>query len=180
MKLLKPVLANLRSAGVRLINRLPGRFLDHGQEKQEAEGAYMKMKSLLESLGFTVNAEKSLPIATQRIEFLGFIVDSVRMEISLPAQKMKNIRVECRPLLRDKVMTVRKLARLVGMLVATNLAILPAPFTTGPFRHCFQDINNTKNISTRSQSMCLSRPNTPSSQVKTWCMEGLANCLCHC
>ena len=85
------------------------------------------MKSLLENLGFIANAEKSLPIATQRIEFLGFTINSARMDISLPAQKMRDIRVECRRLLRDKVTTVRKLARLVGMLIATNLAVLPAP-----------------------------------------------------
>ena len=102
-------------------------FLIMGKTKQEAEGAYMRMKSLLESLGFIVNAEKSLPIATQRIGFLGFIIDSARMEISLPALKMKDIRSDCRRLLRDKVTTVHKMTRLVGMLVATNLAVLPAP-----------------------------------------------------
>ena len=125
-KLLKPVLANLRTAGVRLIGYLDD-FLIIGKTKPEAEGAYMKMKSLLESLGFIVNAEKSLQIATQKIEFLGYIIDSVRMDISLPVQKMRDIRSECRHLLRDKVTTVRKLARLVGMLVATNLAVPPAP-----------------------------------------------------
>ena len=125
MKLLKPVLANLRAAGVRLIRYLDD-FLIIGKMKPEAEGAYMKMKSLLEGLGFIVNAEKSLPIATQKIEFLGFIIDSARMDISLPVQKMKEILSECRHLLRDKVTTIHKLARLVGMLVATNLAVPPA------------------------------------------------------
>ena len=46
-KLLKPVLANLRAAGVRLIRYLDN-FLIIGKTKLEAEGAYMKMKSLLE------------------------------------------------------------------------------------------------------------------------------------
>ena len=57
MKLLKPVLANFKSAGLRLIGYLDN-FLMIGMMKPEAKGAYRKMKSLLESLGFIVNAEK--------------------------------------------------------------------------------------------------------------------------
>ena len=90
-KLLKPV---LRSAGVRLIRYLA----HHGQN--EAGNGKRWMKSLLESLGFIVNTEKSLQIATQRI---GFIIDSEQMTISLPAQKIKDNKSECRHLLRGKV-----------------------------------------------------------------------------
>ena len=146
-KLLKPVLVNLRAAGVRLIGYLDD-FLIIGKTKPEAEGAYMKMKSLLKSLGFIVNTEKSLPIATQKIEFLGFTIDSARIDISLPVQKIWS---ECRHLLRDKVTTVRKLARLVGMLVGTNLAVPPAPLHYHPtqngvpetcmFHACFMHVS---------------------------------------
>ena len=51
---------------------IPGRFFIIGRTKLEVERAYLRMKSLLERFGFIVNAEKSLPVVTQRIEFLGF------------------------------------------------------------------------------------------------------------
>ena len=45
---------------------------------------------------------------------MGFTIDSARMDISLTAQKMRDIRVECCRSLQDKVTTIHKLARLVG------------------------------------------------------------------
>ena len=95
--------------------------------KLEAESSFQQTKSLLESLGFIVNNEKSQSKAVQRIEFLGFTIDSAAMVISLPLKKVKNIKMSCRQLLRDKVTTIHKLAQVTGTLVATNLAVLPAP-----------------------------------------------------
>ena len=98
-----------------------------GKTNLEAERAFQETKQLLESLGFVVNEEKSQPRATQKMEFLGFIIDLVSMTISLPTQKIKEIRQKCSQLLRDKVTTVCRLSQIIGMLEATNLAVLPAP-----------------------------------------------------
>ena len=49
---------------------------------------------LLQNLGFTINAKKTLLEPTQAIEFLGFMVDMIAMELSLPGEKMKKIRAE--------------------------------------------------------------------------------------
>uniref|UniRef100_A0A1X7SYM3 Reverse transcriptase domain-containing protein n=1 Tax=Amphimedon queenslandica TaxID=400682 RepID=A0A1X7SYM3_AMPQE len=46
----------------------------------------------LECLGFSINWEKTILEPSQHIEFLGFMVDSTKMELSLPAQKIKKIR----------------------------------------------------------------------------------------
>ena len=118
-KLLKPVLAILRSKGIRLIAYLDD-LLIIGKTKAEAEKAFQETKQLLESLGFIVSEEKSQPKATQKMEFLGFIIDSVSMKISLPTQKMKEIKQKCSQLPRDKVATVRRLSQIIGMLVATS------------------------------------------------------------
>ena len=125
-KLLKPVLDSLRSAGVRLIGYLDD-FLIMGKTKRETEKAFLRIKSLLESLDFIVNGEKSLQIATHRIEFLGFIIDSAQMTIRLPAKKIKDITSECRRLLQDKVTTARKLAQLIGMLGRHKSGSPPCP-----------------------------------------------------
>ena len=79
-KLMKPVLAHLRSKGVRLITYLDN-LLIIGKDKREAKEACQNAKSLMESLGFVTNLEKSQAIATQKMEFLGFIIDSVANDI---------------------------------------------------------------------------------------------------
>ena len=43
---------------------------------------------LLQNLGFLVNINKSVLTPTQRIIFLGFLIDSVNMTISLPEEKI--------------------------------------------------------------------------------------------
>ena len=42
---------------------------------------------LLESMGFTINLEKSQLIPAQRTQFLGFILDSRLMKFFLPEEK---------------------------------------------------------------------------------------------
>ena len=125
-KLMKPALAHLRSKGVRLIAYLDD-LLIIGKDKREAEEAYQNAKSLLESLGFVINLEKSQAIGTQKMEFLGFIIDSVSMTLRLLQDKVKDVRQKCRCALQDPRLTMRELAHLIGTLVATRLAVTPAP-----------------------------------------------------
>ena len=47
---------------------------------------------LLQLLGFVINFEKSQLNPTQKIQYLGFEIDSVRMTISLPEEKVTRIR----------------------------------------------------------------------------------------
>ena len=117
-KLMKPVLAHLRSKGVRLITYLDN-LLIIGKDKREAKEAYQNVKSLMESLGFVTNLEKSQAIATQKMEFLGFIIDSVAMTFRLPKEKVKEIRQKCRCALQEPMLTIRELAHLIGILAAT-------------------------------------------------------------
>ena len=74
-KVLKPALAELRSAGLCLVAYLDN-FLIIGKTKEGAEAAFHRVRSLLQSLGFIVNLEKSQGQASQSIEFLGFLIDS--------------------------------------------------------------------------------------------------------
>jgi len=52
------------------------------------------LQFVLENLGFVLNVEKSVTTPTQKLEFLGLIVDSTIMQISLPGEKIKQIRAE--------------------------------------------------------------------------------------
>ena len=98
-----------------------------GKSKAEAEKAYQQAKQLLENLGFVINLEKSQPEATQCIEYLGFIINSLSMSFKLPTAKVKEIRSKCKQALREEKLSIRQLARIIGVLSSTHLAILPAP-----------------------------------------------------
>ena len=64
--------------------------------------------------------------STQRIEFLGFKVDSNTMHLYLPHKKLE-IRKECKSVRAQGHLTVRRLAHLIGLLTSTIPAVLPAP-----------------------------------------------------
>ena len=78
-------------------------------------------------LGFVVNYQKSQLNPTQSIEFLGFRINSVTLNISLPLDKVKSIRKECQKVLENPAITIRELARLLGKRSASIQAVFPAP-----------------------------------------------------
>ena len=49
------------------------------------------MVYLLQNQGFVTNLKKSVLHPTQRIEFLGMIIDSVEMTVPLPQKKVESI-----------------------------------------------------------------------------------------
>ena len=51
--------------------------------------------SLLQTLGFNINGTKSVLTPTQTLEFLGFILDSVHMTITLMPRRKSNIAEVC-------------------------------------------------------------------------------------
>lgn len=90
-----------------------------------------------------INLEKSQSQETQIIEFLGFIINSKEMVFGLPCGRVKQIRDECKILQKDQV-TVRELVHMVGLLLATHWAFLPAPL----HYHALQVKKNKRSIPT--------------------------------
>ena len=98
-KVLKPALAMLCQRGVRLISYIDDILLIAGS-KDQALDQVQALVYLLECLGFTINTEKSVLTPDQTIEFLGLTVNSNKMELHLPATKIKQIRAESRQIMR--------------------------------------------------------------------------------
>ena len=86
-----------------------------------------KAANLLEELSFLLNKKKCVWAPTQRIEFLGFEVDSNTTHLYLPFKKLEKIKKECRSVRAQGHITVRRLAHLIGLLTSTIPAVLPAP-----------------------------------------------------
>ena len=125
-KIMKPVVASLRSQGVRLIIYLDDILIIASSIETLNRHKTLAI-SLLESLGFLINYEKSNLIPSQQIVFLGMLVDSASMQFILPQQKAVQIQKECRLLLNTNRPTIRHLSRVLGLLEACRPAVWSAP-----------------------------------------------------
>ena len=108
-KVLKPVSAFLRSVGVRLIIYIDD-ILVIGKTPDEVRNHVEALIALLEGLGFIVNMEKSVLTPSQQIEFLGLLLNTPSMCLTLPGHKIRTIRGEAAQLLRQGKFSARKLA----------------------------------------------------------------------
>ena len=126
-KTLKPIAALGRELGIQLVVYIDDILL-MAETREKARDHASGLIYLLQCLGFTINSEKTILEPSQRLEFLGFTVDTINMGLSLPTQKIKKIWAESRQLLEAELVTCRALSRLIGKMNATNQVIPPAPF----------------------------------------------------
>ena len=77
--------------------------------------------SLLQTLGFNKNGTKSVLTPTQ--EFLGFILDSVHMTITLTPRRKSNIAEVCAKLLQKTHLKIRFVSSAIGMIIAALPAV---------------------------------------------------------
>ncbi|KAM8977409.1 uncharacterized protein RCH25_044212 [Pelodytes ibericus] len=149
-KLLKPVMEFLRARGIRSIVYLDD-ILIMARDRPSLYKATSLTVQLLQDLGFLINKDKSELYPTQSIQFLGFTVDSVEAILKLPQSKMLSIRKAIRRFLRLPRVSLRDLARIIGLLSSSIQAIFPGPLhyramqrlkdqhlrATGSYDHCF-------------------------------------------
>ena len=103
---------------------------------------------LLEKLGYLINREKSVLEPTQRLEYLGFLIDTVEMKFFLPETKILKIQNLAEKFLSEQI-SARQLASFLGLLQATLPAITLAPLY---FRNIQRDLSKTLNSSEGNQS----------------------------
>ena len=125
-KLLKPAVATLHRLGMRLVLYLDD-MLILAQTREMTRECLATALELLLSLGFIINLKKSVLNPTQKIEFLGFQIDSQRMTISLPQQKIKSLKQRARHLCYVSQVSVREIAQILGLMISVQPAILTAP-----------------------------------------------------
>ena len=130
-KLLKPVFAKLRALGY-----LSTSFIDDSLQlsdsKKEALDNVLATVELMIALGFVVHPEKSVFNPTQRITYLGMIIDSTDMSVTLTHEKIQSILQACKHLLEAKFITIRDLAKAIGKMIASFPAVKYGPLH---FRH---------------------------------------------
>ena len=126
-KTLKPVVALLRELGVRCVIYIDD-ILVMAESSAMLRDQSAGVLYLLEALGFTINYEKSIIEPTQELEYLGVVLNTTAMELRLPGEKLKKIRLEAGKIAQGaEPLTARVLARLIGKMNAASQVIPPAP-----------------------------------------------------
>ena len=82
----------------------------------------------MENLGFTIHPTKSILTPTQRITFLGFVIDSVQMTLEITEEKKSKIHNLCLETLQKEKITLWTLASVIGNFVASFPAVPLGPF----------------------------------------------------
>ena len=116
-KLLKPVYSTLRSMG-HLNSGYIDDFYLQGDTSKECYKNVIDTVTLFTKLGFHVHPEKSVFIPSQKLTFLGFVLDSIAMTVTPTEDKAQRIRSVCATLLQTQMPTIRQVAEVIGILVS--------------------------------------------------------------
>ena len=130
-KVLKPVFAHLREKGYMSTAYIDDSCLQ-GQTYLECSDNISATIKLMDSLGLTINPDKSVLIPTRQITFIGFLLCSETMTIRPTAEKIDKITVLCKEIYGSKFTTIRNFASLIGMLVACEPGVRYAPLFYKP------------------------------------------------
>ena len=125
IKLITVPVSILRKLYIRTIVYLDD-FLILGKPFEETVLSRDTVIYLLQSLGFLKHLKKSVLQPTQRIKFLGMIIDTVVMTKSWPQEKVESISKYIQSILSMQEVSMKNLAKLLGTLSSTALAILSA------------------------------------------------------
>ena len=74
-------------------------------------------------MGFSIHTSKSVLIPTQKIEFLGFLVHSKNMKISLTNKKAEHLTLKIKKFLVNKSPNIRQLAWIIGSVISIFHAV---------------------------------------------------------
>ena len=110
-KLLKPPLSILREEGV-IIALYFDDFLNMHRNEDTCFQNTGKIVDLFQTLPFP----KSSLSPSQTIEFLGFIINSGKMQVTLTSEKMSKLENLCVQMLQQNVVKIRQLASLLGKI----------------------------------------------------------------
>ena len=79
--------------------------------------------TLLRSLGFIIHPEKSVLRLTPSIEYLGVIIDTIAMSVTVTQEKKDNLKACCSHLLQRHTMKIREVAKVIGLIVSSFPAV---------------------------------------------------------
>lgn len=121
-KLLKPVMRLFRSLGI-LCSIYLDDFWTIASSVEKCSNNIITVRNIFESLGFIINVEKSCFVPNKICKYLGFVIDSQLLELRLTPEKRQSIYNNLTEIIDLRRCTIRKFARLAGLLTSACPAI---------------------------------------------------------
>ena len=121
-KLVRPMVGYWRAKGLRIIVYLDDGLCAVAGEDKALEASAL-VKSTLENAGFMANVEKSVWTPTQRLHWLGFVVDLSKGHIEVPGERIKALQRKLESVSRMETLCARQLASVIGTIISMSLAI---------------------------------------------------------
>ena len=125
-KLLKVPLSHVRELNHFVIGYLDDFFMK-GKSKTICENTVHTVIRLLQELGFTIHPDKSLLEPSNVLTFLGFVIDSNSMTVTLTEEKKAKLAALIDKVLSKVSITIRIVASLIGKMVSSLPASLYGP-----------------------------------------------------
>ena len=91
----------------------------HGNTKEAYLHNIASTIELLQNLGFSIHSAKFILTPTQRIKFLGFVIDSVQMTLEITEEKNNKVHNFCLEIFQKEKITLRTLASVIDNFVAS-------------------------------------------------------------
>ncbi|XP_065056974.1 uncharacterized protein LOC135685096 [Rhopilema esculentum] len=131
-KLLKPPIATLRSQGHIVSNYIDDIYIQ-SNSYGSCVNSILSTFQQFNNLGFVVHPDKSEFIPKQKIQYLGFILDSVSMTVTLPNARKHKVKGYLELLcVKPNNVLIRDVAKAVGYMVSCLPAV---PFGGIHYRH---------------------------------------------
>ena len=137
-KLLKPVFPILRQQGHISVAYIDDSWLTADTLSQCTRNV-IDTTSLLDKVGFVINPEKSVLLPTQIITFLGFVLNSVLMQVSLTPERALKLKDACENLLAAASPSIRDVAQVLGLMTSSFPGVM-----YGPLHHKFLEMDKTR------------------------------------
>ncbi|XP_028407843.1 uncharacterized protein LOC114530423 [Dendronephthya gigantea] len=125
-KLMKPVFASLRQQGHVSSPYIDDFFL-MGNDHEECISNVIDTIKLLDNLGFVPHPNKSVFRPTQSLVFLGFLLNSITMTVSLTPEKANKLKTSVQHLLLCERPSIRKVAQVIGLIISSFPGVMYGP-----------------------------------------------------
>ena len=122
---MKPIVAELRDTGIRVVIYLDNTAVISPSYDRALDDLKATV-TLFESLGFIINRERSNFEPSQVIEYLGFKINSLTMQVFLPEKKVDILISKAKWLYNSVSCSIRDVAAILGLIVSVFAAIKPA------------------------------------------------------
>ena len=138
-KLLKPVVSILRQQGHISVTYMDDLWLTADNLSQCTKNI-IDTTSLLDKVGFVIHHEKSVLLPTLIITFLGFVLNSILMQVSLTPERALKLKDACEHLLATAFpASIRDVAQVLGLMTSSFPGVMYSPL-----HHTFLEMDKTQ------------------------------------